>query len=98
MRLLHQVNDVHAAGRPDLFITGSTKYQPHDVEAILADESTPVFAFTDENDNLQAYCFCIVQDHTSDRHLRPFRTLYIDDLCVDESQRGSMWDADFTNM
>ncbi len=28
MALLRQVNDVHAHGRPDLFIKGKTKYTP----------------------------------------------------------------------
>lgn len=88
MRLLFQVNNVHAKGRPDLFVADATKYGPEDVKSILNDPATPVFAFTDDNDNMQAYCFCIVQDHTDTHHLMPVKTLYIDDLCVDETLRG----------
>lgn len=88
MRLLVQVNNVHAKGRPDLFVSGATKYDVKSVRAILSDESTPVFAYTDEHDNMVAYCFCIVKDYSSSGHLQPIKTLYIDDLCVDETKRG----------
>lgn len=88
MRLLFQVNNVHAAGRPDLFVADATKYKPSDVLEIIADDNKPVFVFTDDNDKVIGYCFCIIQDHTSERHLQPVRTLYIDDLCVDEKSRG----------
>lgn len=88
MNLLVQVNNVHAQGRPDLFVAGTTKYDAEAVEAILSDESTPVFAYTDADDRMLAYCFCIVQDHSSSHILQPVRTLYIDDLCVDAAQRG----------
>ena len=33
------------------------------------------------------YAFCVLQ-HFSSGSLRPLTTLYIDDLCVDESTRG----------
>lgn len=88
MRLLHQVNDVHAEGRPDIFIKGHTKYTEDEVMKIISDPATPVFILSDDDDKAQAYCFCLVQDHTDDPHLRPFKSLYIDDLCVDEKCRG----------
>ena len=34
------------------------------------------------------YCFCIFQDHSDSAVLTKIKTLYIDDLCVDESMRG----------
>lgn len=89
MELLHQVNDVHAEGRPDLFVKGSTKYQPEELPAILANPESPVFVYEDSDSaEVEGYCFCIVQDHTADRHLAPVKTLYIDDLCVDAACRG----------
>lgn len=88
MDLLHQVNDVHAEGRPDLFIKGHTKYEPEEVQKIISNPATPVFSYIDEEGVLQGYCFCIIQDHTLDAHLAPVKTLYIDDLCVDAACRG----------
>ena len=87
MRMLHQVNDVHAEGRPDLFVKGHTKYTETEVERIIADEATPVFVSTDENDTAVGYGFCIVHDHTKDKHLAPIKTLYIDDICIDSEHR-----------
>ena len=88
MHLLHQVNDVHAEGRPDLFIKGVTKYTPEEVLAVFSNPATPVFIYADESGLPLGYCFCVVQDHTGSHHLAPIKTLYIDDLCVDESLRG----------
>lgn len=88
MRLLHQVNDVHADGRPDLFVKGHTKYTPDEVTAIIENPSTPVFVYTNNDEEVMGYCFCIVQDHTKEKHIAPIKTLYIDDLCVDEKGRG----------
>lgn len=88
MRLLHQVNDVHAEGRPDIFIKGHTKYSEDEVLDIISNPATPVFILSDEQDQPLAYCFCLVQDHTDDPHLCHFKSLYIDDLCVDENCRG----------
>lgn len=87
MNLLHQVNDVHAEGRPDLFVKGHTKYEEKEVQQIINDVETPVFVYADDN-KVAGYCFCIVQDHTKDLHLAPIKTLYIDDLCVDAAARG----------
>ena len=88
MKLLRQVNDIHAAGRPDIFIEGHTKYDEEGLRKILHDAHPPVFVAIDKEDNLAGYCFCIVEDHSGYVNLQPIKTLYIDDLCVDESQRG----------
>lgn len=88
MDLLHQVNDVHAEGRPDLFVKGHTKYTEEELMRIITNPDTPVFVYTDETDYLLGYCFCMVQDHTAEQHLAPIKTLYVDDLCVDSASRG----------
>ena len=88
MELLRQVNDVHAEGRPDLFRLGSTKYTRSELSGILDNRLTPVFVAVDAEDNVTGYCFCIVQDQRGSNNLVPLRTLYIDDLCIDESLRG----------
>ena len=41
--LLHQVLDVHHAGRPDLFKPHATKYTDDQLAGIIADDRTPVF-------------------------------------------------------
>ena len=87
MALLSQVDLVHHEGRPDLFRIG-TKYSEEQLEEILRDPKRPILAWTDGEDVMQGYCFCIYQQHVDDPILTDIKTLYIDDLCVDESQRG----------
>ncbi len=92
MDLLRQVHDVHAHGRPDLFIKGKTKYTPDELARIIADDSRPIFVAIDTDGTLLGYAFCVDEDHTGSNNLQPIRTLYIDDICVDEAARAaSMW-------
>jgi len=85
--LLTQVNLVHHKGRPDLFKCGR-KYTDEQLREILRDKKRPIFAAVDENDCLLGYAFCIFQQHLNDNILTDIKTLYIDDLCVDETKRG----------
>ena len=86
--LLSQVAMVHHKGRPDLFKCGQRKYTDGQLREILRDEKRPVFAAVDEDDRLLGYAFCIFQEHPDDNILTDIKTLYIDDLCVDEKLRG----------
>lgn len=88
-RLLRQVLEVHHEGRPDLFKGGAKKYTDEELVAILHDEGTPVFAAVDENENMLGYAFCIFRQHEDHNILTDVKTLYIDDLCVDETTRGT---------
>ena len=86
--LLHQVLTVHAEGRPDIFIPGTKKYTDEELLAIFHDDSRPVFVSTDENDVTVGYAFCILEETRGANNLRDMKTLYIDDICVDEASRG----------
>ena len=86
--LLTQVNNVHAQGRPDLFKSGNRKYTDSQLEAIIADtEHSPIFVFTDDSNMVLGYCFCQVEQFVNDNNRTDIKTLYIDDLCVDEAYR-----------
>ena len=87
-RLLEQVLMVHHTGRPDLFKSGAKKYTDEELMALLADDTRPIFAAVDENNTMLGYAFCIFQQHLNNHILTDIRTLYIDDLCVDEGCRG----------
>lgn len=88
VRLLEQVLAVHHNGRPDLFKSGVRKYTDGELTALLADDTRPVFAAVDDNDYMLGYAFCVFQRHLNNNILTDIRTLYIDDLCVDENCRG----------
>jgi len=85
-RLLEQVCRVHADIRPDLFIDGKRKYRKDELAAIITDDSKPIFAAYDDG-TLLGYCFTVLEEHTGYNE-PPHKTLYIDDLCVDEKARG----------
>ena len=87
--LLHQVNDVHAQGRPDLFIPGRTKYTAPELERILADDATPVFVSTAPGGLVIGYAFCRIEQTPPGSNLVPRRELYLDDLCFDAPFRGT---------
>ena len=87
LELLVQVDMVHHSGRPDLFRGPATKYSADELKEILADDKTPVFVCTDEKDRVLGHGFCILQ-HSGGRLMVEHTTLYIDDICVDETARG----------
>lgn len=86
--LLRQVCLVHHRGRPDLFKYGARKYTDEQLRAIIHDDTRPIFTAVDEGERVLGYAFCIFQQHLDDNILTDIRTLYIDDLCVDEKIRG----------
>lgn len=88
MRLLVQVNMVHHIGRPDLFKGPTTKYTEDELRAILSDDMTPVFVCVDTGDKVLGHGFCILQVQENTRLMTGVKTLYIDDICVDEAARG----------
>ena len=89
MDLLVQVDMVHHTGRPDIFKGPATKYNEKQLEMIIKDDTTPVFVCVDENDRVIGHAFCIYKQVIDDNVLTDIRTLYIDDICVDEENRGN---------
>ncbi len=85
--LLRQVLEVHHAGRPDLFRSGTEKYTDGELRDILCDETRPVFVAVREG-AVCGYAFCMFRRFPADNILTDIQTLYIDDLCVDEKARG----------
>lgn len=89
IRLLYQVHRVHAEGRPDLFRLGNKKYTEEELSKILQDADRPIYvAADDETNTVCGYAFCIIEEIKDDPSLMDRKTLYIDDLCVDEQMRG----------
>lgn len=86
--LLRQVLMVHHNGRPDLFKGNAQKYTEAELVELLQDETKPIFVCVDEKEKVLGYAFCIFQQHLNNNILTDIKTLYIDDLCVDENLRG----------
>jgi ribosomal protein S18 acetylase RimI-like enzyme len=85
--LLYQVDAVHHGIRPDLFKSNTPKYNEQELETILNDSSKPIFVYEAEN-RILGHAFCQITEVKDHRLLRDIKTLYIDDICIDETVRG----------
>ncbi len=85
--LLSQVLEIHASIRPDIFIPGTRKYTDRELLELFKDDTRPVFVAEKDGEFL-GYCFCEIQERKGVTNMKDMKTLYIDDLCVNESRRG----------
>ena len=88
LELLVQVDMVHHVARPDLFKGPATKYNGEEISELLKDPKKPIFVFEDEDGSVLGHAFCIEKQVVGDSVLTDIKTLYVDDICVDESARG----------
>ena len=87
LKLLIQVDMVHHDGRPDLFKGPATKYNEDELKVIIKNDTTPVFVCVNDEDAVCGHAFCIHKQEKNDNVLTDIKTLYIDDICVDENCR-----------
>jgi ribosomal protein S18 acetylase RimI-like enzyme len=86
-----------------LFKPNTTKYDEQELEDLLGDDRKPVFVFDaesprpnggkasaggQEESQILGHAFCLVTEVRDDKLLQDIKTLYIDDICVDEKARG----------
>ena len=88
LALLGQVLQIHAEIRPDIFIPGTTKYTPCELTELLQQEDHPIYVAVDEDDLCMGYAFCQLREQPFSTNMVPFKSLFIDDLCVDKQTRG----------
>ena len=86
--LLLQVCLVHHVGRPDIFKYGAKKYNDEELLEIIRDDERPILVAVDEEDNVCGYAFLVFKQYVDNNIFTDIKTLYIDDLCVDEEIRG----------
>ncbi|MCR5743932.1 MAG: GNAT family N-acetyltransferase [Lachnospiraceae bacterium] len=89
LSLLLQVHRVHSAGRPDIFKVGGRKYTPEELKGIIADDERPIFVHENAEGVVDGYVFCVYEYTEESPSVYAMKTMYIDDLCVDEKLRGS---------
>ena len=88
LELLQQVLELHAKIRPDVFIPGTTKYTQEELEEIIKDDKSPIYVAVNDDDDVMGYAFCQIKEQPFSNNMVPFKSIFIDDLCVDESCRG----------
>lgn len=89
LELLKSIAKLHHDGRPDIFRAGISKYQQSDFEAMLLNESKPIFVAVDESGIVAGYVFCQLIKYENHPVFVDYKSLYIDDFCVDAEIRGS---------
>ena len=87
LKLLLQIDLVHNKLRPDLFKAPAYKYTKEEIIDMLNDDNRPIFVY-EANNKVVGYAFTIKKIVKDDNVLQDLKTLYIDDLCVDENNRG----------
>lgn len=88
MELLGQVLEIHAEIRPDIFIPGTTKYTVNELAELLKQEERPIYLAVNDEDVCRGYAFCQLKEQDFSTNMVQFKSLFIDDLCVDKDARG----------
>lgn len=88
IELLHQVLNIHAEIRPDVFIPDTTKYTKEELGQMVKDDKNPIFVAVNDEDLCLGYAFCQQKEQPLSQNMVQFKSFFIDDLCVDKEVRG----------
>ena len=88
IELLGQVLQIHTDIRPDMFIRSTTNYIVSKFKYLFEKEEKPIYVAVNEEDVCVGYAFCQLQEQPFSTNMVPFKSLFIDDLCVDQQARG----------
>jgi ribosomal protein S18 acetylase RimI-like enzyme len=86
--LLQQVLEIHADIRPDVFIHGTIKYTTEELEEMFKNDRKPVYVMVSDGDDVLGYAICEIREQPFSNNMVPFKSFFIDDLCVDQNARG----------
>lgn len=86
--MLNQVLEIHATIRPDIFISGTTKYTDSELEKMINDDLKPVYVAVNEKDEVIGYTMCQIKEQPFSNNMIQFKSMFIDDLCVDKDTGG----------
>lgn len=84
---LEQILLVHHQARPDIFKDSGSKYSPEELEKLMSQDHTPIFVYENEDKQVLGHLFVTIKESKSSV-LKPIKTLFIEDLCVDAEARG----------
>ena len=88
LALLGQVLQIHAEIRPDVLFPAPPNTPSASWQSFLKQEDRPIYVAVNEGDVCMGYAFCQMQEQPFSTNMVPFKSLFIDDLCVDQQARG----------
>ncbi|CCK84672.1 GNAT family acetyltransferase [Lactobacillus equicursoris 66c] len=88
IKLLSEVLELHAAIRPDIFKPGTTKYTNDELAKLIKDDQKPIYVAVNDEDEVLGYVFTQLQEQPFSTNMVQFKSLFIDDLCVDSAARS----------
>lgn len=86
--LLGQILSVHHQARPDIFKESGGKYSPQELEQLMAQDKTPIFVYENADGQILGHLFVTIKEVSNNPVLHSIKTLFIEDLCVDQAARG----------
>ena len=86
--LLEQILSVHHQARPDIFKESGEKYSEEELEQLMAQDQTPIFVYENADGQILGHLFVTIKEVSDNPVLHPIKTLFIEDLCVDQAVRG----------
>lgn len=87
LELLNEVLEIHHNIRPDIFMPGKTKYTNEMLKRMINDDNNPIYVAR-ENEEVLGYAFCELKEVPFSTTMVPHKSLFIDDLCVDQNIRS----------
>ena len=75
LALLGQVLQIHAEIRPDIFISGTTKYTVGQLAELLKQEDKPIYVAVDEDDVCMGYALCQLKEQPFSTNMVPLGCL-----------------------
>lgn len=88
IKLLSEVLELHASIRPDIFKPGTTKYTNDELAKLIKDDQKPVYVAVNDEDEVLGYVFTQLQEQPFSTNMVQFKSIFIDDLCVDSAARS----------
>ena len=71
-----------------IFLYRVLRNTPCELAELLEQEDHPIYVAVDEDDLCMGYAFCQLREQPFSTNMVPFKSLFIDDLCVDKQTRG----------
>uniref|UniRef100_UPI0002662B26 BH1408 protein n=1 Tax=Halalkalibacterium halodurans (strain ATCC BAA-125 / DSM 18197 / FERM 7344 / JCM 9153 / C-125) TaxID=272558 RepID=UPI0002662B26 len=87
-RLHTQVHEAHVKERGDIFRSNEPTLNPSRFQAAVQGEKSTVLVFVDEREKIGAYSVIHLVQTPLLPTMQQRKTVYISDLCVDETRRG----------